>query len=244
MKKVKNDFPAPRSIKPNLSERLDWAIRRAMSADPAQRPATCREFVEDLTGASAAVNAPPSSAYLGGNPTSPETATPPPTDPLDVPLWYMVYRGPDGQPLTVKGTAASIRENLKRDALGDPHTIMVARAKTGPFQPLKMHAEFRDLVVSPATVTPQKIVSKGRAPSTPAPGERTGRLPIPEGVDSPGANPPRFTAPRASRQGTQFIAQHAAASRRLIPTWLPWAIIAVLSTAVVIMAMIVFKRGA
>ena len=48
----KNDFTPPGKIVPELSERTDWAIRRAMSADPEQRPASCREFAEDLLGAS------------------------------------------------------------------------------------------------------------------------------------------------------------------------------------------------
>ena len=50
MKKINNEITAPRELVPELSERVDWAIRRAMSADPTQRPASCREFIEDLTG--------------------------------------------------------------------------------------------------------------------------------------------------------------------------------------------------
>src|SRR5262249_60729966 len=52
MKKIRNEFPAPRELNRAVSERVDWAIRRAMSAEPSLRPATCREFVEDLTGQS------------------------------------------------------------------------------------------------------------------------------------------------------------------------------------------------
>src|SRR5262249_3054930 len=50
MKKIHNELKPAREVVPTLSERIDWAIRRAMSADPNQRPAACREFVEDLTG--------------------------------------------------------------------------------------------------------------------------------------------------------------------------------------------------
>ena len=50
MKKIQNELTPPRELVPSLSERLDWAIRRAMSAEPDQRPTSCREFVEDLTG--------------------------------------------------------------------------------------------------------------------------------------------------------------------------------------------------
>ena len=34
MKKIRNEFPPPQELNPALSERVDWAIRRAMSADP------------------------------------------------------------------------------------------------------------------------------------------------------------------------------------------------------------------
>ncbi len=50
MKKINNEITAPRELVPDLSERVDWAIRRSMSADPTQRAASCREFIEDLTG--------------------------------------------------------------------------------------------------------------------------------------------------------------------------------------------------
>src|SRR5205807_7573730 len=34
MKKINNEITAPRDLMPGLSERVDWAIRRSMSADP------------------------------------------------------------------------------------------------------------------------------------------------------------------------------------------------------------------
>src|SRR5262245_14966440 len=51
-KKIENNFPSPREINSAVSDRLDWAIRRAMSADPDRRPSSCREFLEDITGQS------------------------------------------------------------------------------------------------------------------------------------------------------------------------------------------------
>src|SRR5207248_1264532 len=47
MKKINNELTPPRKLVPTLSERIDWAILRAMSADPGRRPGSCREFVED-----------------------------------------------------------------------------------------------------------------------------------------------------------------------------------------------------
>src|SRR5438105_13274582 len=41
MKKMHNELTAPRKLVPELSERVDWAIRRAMSADPEKRPSSC-----------------------------------------------------------------------------------------------------------------------------------------------------------------------------------------------------------
>jgi serine/threonine protein kinase len=50
MKKVKNELPAPRKLVAGLSRKTDRAIRRAMSADRDQRPASCTEFLNDLLG--------------------------------------------------------------------------------------------------------------------------------------------------------------------------------------------------
>src|SRR6266404_2828376 len=52
MKKVKNDIVPASKLAPNLSQRAAWAIRRAMNPDSSQRPRSCREFIEDLTGQS------------------------------------------------------------------------------------------------------------------------------------------------------------------------------------------------
>jgi len=52
MKKSNNEFPVPKELDPSISDRVDWAIRRSMSASPEMRPASCREFFEDLTGTS------------------------------------------------------------------------------------------------------------------------------------------------------------------------------------------------
>lgn len=49
MKKLQNDFPPPRKLVPTLSEWVDWVICRGMNADPSVRPASCREFIDDLT---------------------------------------------------------------------------------------------------------------------------------------------------------------------------------------------------
>jgi serine/threonine protein kinase len=48
-KKVADDLISPRKLVPTLSARIDLAIRRALSADPEQRHASCLEFAAALT---------------------------------------------------------------------------------------------------------------------------------------------------------------------------------------------------
>ncbi len=154
MKKIQNEITAPRKLNPALSERIDWAIRRGMSADPEQRPATCREFVEDLTGHSTRKISSPDAV------TSQE-------------IWYLVYKDDDGETHTVKGTVGAIRRSLKDGLLGDASNVRAGRGKSGPFEPLRGYPEFRDLVVSPAPVPP----SNGRGATAPPP---TPSRPVPK----------------------------------------------------------------
>ncbi|MBM3993258.1 MAG: serine/threonine protein kinase [Planctomycetes bacterium] len=140
MKKINNEIDPPRQLNPELSERTDWAIRRAISPDPAHRPESCREFVEDLTGQSTQMSA-----------VSPTLAD------VGTPYWYMVYTDDIGVVHTVKGTAKGIRRSFKEGLLGDAENIRVALTKSGPFESLKTFPEFRDLVVDPSSVpTPLK----------------------------------------------------------------------------------------
>jgi eukaryotic-like serine/threonine-protein kinase len=135
MRKVNNDLPAPRELVPSLSERVDWAIRRAMSPDKEQRPATCREFVEDLTGHSTRKIVP----------ADPGTAQE---------YWYLIYTDEAGEVHTVKGTLGGIRRSLKEGRLGDGSNVRAGRSKAGPFEPLRTYPEFRDLLIAPAPLTP------------------------------------------------------------------------------------------
>ena len=133
MKKIRNDFIPPREINPNISDRIDWAIRRAMSADPDQRPNSCREFIEDLTGVT--IRSP---SALGEKSVKI-------TD-----VWYLVYKDDEGETHTVKGTTEGIRRAYKEGLLGDASNIRACRTKSGPFQPIRTVPEFRDLIVEPA----------------------------------------------------------------------------------------------
>jgi serine/threonine protein kinase len=188
MKKIHNELTAPRKVNPTLTERTDWAIRRAMSATPDDRPATCREFIEDLTGHS--TRKLPSE----GGAAAQE-------------VWYLVYRDDQGQTHTVKGSTDGIRRSLKEDLLGDASNIRASRIKSGPFELLRSYPEFRDLVVTPSPVGPPEGTKPTsglrRTPSAetdaeptlrtnaPPPRTETDSAPIPHipiGVDQPGTD--------------------------------------------------------
>jgi serine/threonine protein kinase len=68
-KKVNNQLVPPRDLLPSLSERVDWAIRRAVQANPRQRHASCLEFIAALTGAATDADAPaaPAPGRRGSN---------------------------------------------------------------------------------------------------------------------------------------------------------------------------------
>ncbi len=177
MKKIRNEFPAPKAVAPHLSDRIDWAIRRAMSADPAQRPASCREFVEDLTGEGRKSGV-AAHAAQAANPTD---------------LWYMVYKDEAGQPHTVKGQADGIRRALQDNLLGDASNILVSRSKGGQFVPLASVPEFRDLVVNPAPVAkPPGLLGRSGAMKRPSD----------EAVDF-AANPPPGSGPSGAMQASK-----------------------------------------
>jgi serine/threonine protein kinase len=155
MKKIHNELAPAREILPTLSERTDWAIRRAMSSDPNLRPGSCREFVEDLTGHSTRRLAPLDTG----------------ADNVPQDLWFLVYKDESGVVHTVKGSMNGIRRSLKEGLLGDASNVRASRSKTGPFESLRKHPEFRDLVVEPAPVTPPSVRKPvlSTTPATPPP---------------------------------------------------------------------------
>ncbi len=169
MKKLNNELTPPRRLVPTLSERLEWAIARSMSADPEKRPSSCREFVEDLTGHSTR-----------------RVATAPDTGAAIADLWYLVYKDEKGTPHTVKGSTSAIRRSLRDGMLGDAGNIRAARTKAGPFEPLRGYPEFRDIVVTAATIDIAAAASSpGPLPKNTSEGPTTG---IPAANDT-AANP-------------------------------------------------------
>ncbi len=137
MKKVHNDFVPPRQLNPEMSERVDWAIRRSMSAEPDKRPVSCREFVEDLYGRSTRPPLPGAEFTTSGED-----------------LWYLIYEDEQGQTQTVKGNTEAIRRAIREGYLGNAAAVRACRSKHGPFQKLHGFPEFRDLIVQPAPLRP------------------------------------------------------------------------------------------
>ncbi len=154
MKKINNELTPPRKIVKDIPERVEWAILRAMSADPDRRPMSCREFVEDLTGHS--------TRRLPTTGSGGEAQD----------LWYLVYRDEEGNTHTVKGTTGAIRRSLKEGLLGDASNVRAARKKSGPFELLSTYPEFRDLLIAAAPVgvsTPTPTRSRRSKTTKPRP---------------------------------------------------------------------------
>jgi serine/threonine protein kinase len=175
MKKIQNELTPPRSLVSTLSERIDWAIMRAMSADPNQRPVSCREFVEDLTG------------HSTRRVPSMDTGTPL-TD-----VWYLVYRDEEGKPHTVKGSTSAIRRSLKDGLLGDAGNIRASRVKQGPFEALRGFPEFRDMVVAAAPLE-VPTVEDGRSTDAPPARDLPTTTPVRE-TTLPSPSPSRRVTP-------------------------------------------------
>ncbi|MCI0684377.1 MAG: protein kinase [Gemmataceae bacterium] len=161
MKKIHNELPAPRQILPALSERMDWAIRRSMHSDPNQRAATCREFVEDLTGQSTRRI---SATSTGGIPIED--------------LWYMVYKDEDAVIHTVKGSTEGIRRSLTQGLLGDASNIRVSRSKEGPFETLQDRPEFRDIAMELIDLPNQITAKLPTPPPLPRPASTPTSAPV------------------------------------------------------------------
>lgn len=217
MKKIHNELAPPRQHLADLSERVDWAIRRSMSADPEQRAASCREFVEDLTGQS----------------TRRITATST-SEILKIDNWYLVYKDEEDVVHTVKGSTDGIRRSLKQGLLGDAGNIRVSRSKQGPFESLLSRPEFRDLLIDP-----DKPKSK-----TPPPALKTTPPPavLPE-TDSVvfGASPPAASSESVSfiipALPAQALANNAWTPHITLeqtphtPEWVKWLVLILLATA-------------
>lgn len=244
LKKTKNDFPDPKQINPSISDRVNWAIKRAMSADPNARPVNCREFMEDLTGEDWRAG---SGAYTLSDRVPASAPEPGMSE-----LWYMVYRGLDGKVYTVKGTAENIRRNARAGLLGDINQIVVCRTKAGPFLAMRAVAEFRDLVITPAPVsavgsphlpTGRLSITAFDPPSGLKEGSGTSRMET--GPEPPPTDPHNIlpiTRPPSEHSGQHPIKPAVSPGRYgSLQAFLPWFLIFVVATAIGV-GMILFLK--
>jgi eukaryotic-like serine/threonine-protein kinase len=192
MKKVQNELTPPRKLMPLLSERVDWAIRRAMAAQADHRPASCREFVEDLTGHSTRRVPTTESSTSAGE------------------LWYLVYQDETGEKHTVKGSTTAIRRSLKEGLMGDAANVRASRSKAGPFEALTAHPEFRDLVL--AAVLPDDPRPDADAPVAPSSAAQTKSTrredsapPLARPITAPDGNPAPHIALRTTPGPSAWI---------------------------------------
>ncbi len=135
MRKIHNEFAPVRELNPLASERVEWAIRRSMSADPMLRQKGCREFIEDLTGRSTR------KSQLQTSPVG-EKET-----------WYLSWKDENNEVHSVMGTLGAVRRSIKEGLLGDAanisdRKIRASRTREGPFQALKDIPEFRDIALT------------------------------------------------------------------------------------------------
>ena len=112
----RNELPRPREVDPKVSERVGLGDHAGDERGPGPAAGHCKEFVEDLTGATLR----PRPAAGGGRPPAAD-------------LWYLVYRDELGETHTVKGTTDGIRKALKDGLLGDASNVRACRTKTGQF---------------------------------------------------------------------------------------------------------------
>jgi len=140
LRKLRNDLPTPRDVVRGISERTDWAIRRAMSANADNRPASCREFAEDLLGKS---TRPGDATDFGEEAKAPAAEE-----------WHVVYMDGEGMLRTAKGDTAAVCQALKSGQYGNVQKARVSRSPTGPFTTLHGMIDFRDLVVEPTPGPP------------------------------------------------------------------------------------------
>jgi serine/threonine protein kinase len=136
MRKVNNEITPPRQLVPELSEKVDWAIRRAMSPQPLHRPESCREFIQGLLG-------------QGPPPSDKQEST------LEGPdLWHVMYQDDSGVLQKLQGTTLRIRRALETGILGVPSGVRVTPSLEHPYEDLDHFTEFRDLAGAPKPEAP------------------------------------------------------------------------------------------
>jgi hypothetical protein len=103
----------------------------------------------------------------------------------------LVYTDEFGTTHTVKGAMQSIRRCLKEGRLGDAANIRISKQPSGPFELLRTHPEFRDLVIVPASVPLLTPLSGTEVPRADTNGPGSGGLGRPKTPQRPDSNSPK-----------------------------------------------------
>ncbi len=206
MKKVKNDIKPPAELAPELSPWVDRAIRRGMSPDPAERPASCREFIAELTGQRGRART-PADEELAATVTS---------------LWHLLYKDAEGIVHLTRETSEGVRRAMQDGSLGDVGEIRLARQPQGPFEPPRNFPEFHRTTSAPAPVP---------APAPPARRQTPRALPSPLPVDEA----PDIAPPVRVRAATPVITPAGPlidlGGQRSSYDWLAWLTLTALGVA-------------
>ena len=104
-----------------------------MSVDPASRPASCREFVDNLKTESEFTPTPVGSDF--------DTAV--------TSLWHVLYQDAKGVMHMTQESSEGIRRVLIDGSLGPAEKIRLALSLQGPFEPAENFEQFRDAVHVP-----------------------------------------------------------------------------------------------
>ena len=207
LRKLRNDLPTPRDVNRAISERTDWAIRRAMSANADNRPASCREFAEDLLGKS---TRPGSKGDFGDEKPEPGDE------------WHVVYMDGEGMLRTAKGDTHAVRQALKSGQYGNVQKARLSRSPSGPFTTLHGMIDFRDLVVEPTPGPPLSETSMTKLSQL---GERAAEAPKPRKRFIPPEPPPapRDPEPPAEPESQFFVRVPAQTDKQSESafSWLP-----------------------
>jgi serine/threonine protein kinase len=235
LRKLRNELPTAREVVRTLSERTDWAIRRAMSANAENRPESCREFAEDLLGQSTR-----SGSKSDVDASEEDSKT----------MWYLVFTDAEGMIRTAKGKAKALRRMIKEGQLGDANKIRASQATAGPFELLNQLREFRDLVVQPAPGPALSETSMARLSSLPpaVPPERKERnaasadtvkmstRPRPADERTPSDDTPAPDSRPFFQVGAGASEPEAESSSATIPQWLQIVLIVFFTTLVTLLA--------
>jgi serine/threonine-protein kinase len=169
-KKIVGAFAPASTLNPEVPADLDRILGKLMAREPADRYQTASELIVDLERSNLSAPVPsfidPTRALqdplVRARLTSPALPTQPDLNvsaaaqtaaPRQAPdLWYLRYRGRDGQWCKTKATANQVLQRLRTGWV--PADLEASQQPQGEFRPLGTYPEFRDTVTALALKRP------------------------------------------------------------------------------------------